>query len=251
MVWNCFLKARYLYSSQKWLCTLWVFWVWPLYFAVSKDIVISISFPRKEERCAEGPLPLPAGVVTWVADILCPITAVTASSCGCSHIAPCRWHVQGLTALTARRFETAKSSRCFKHRSSAERCRWGQAHLTAGRQPWAAQPRVQETILENSTRESLFAVCPVQAAGAFRLFHLYHLKAAWFSTWKLFILFHVLLRGWGGGNESARSARADKCNACLLSITHSALSTRMYYFFPMHSHTWAVCGRSKCHHCAL
>lgn len=147
MVWNCFLKARYLYSSQKWLCTLWVFWVWPLYFAVSKDIVISISFPRKEERCAEGPLPLPAAVVTWVADILCPITAVTASSCGCSHIAPCRWHVQGLTALTARRFETAKSSCCFKHRSSAERCRWGQAHLTAGRQsagnnPGKQHPRV-------------------------------------------------------------------------------------------------------------
>lgn len=37
--------------------------------------------------------------------------------------------------------------------------------------------------------------------------------------------------GFRWGNESARSARADKHTACLLSVMHSALSTGMYSFF--------------------
>lgn len=52
-------------------------------------------------------------------------------------------------------------------------------------------------------------------------------------------------------NKSAGSAHADKHDACFLSIMQSALSTRMYYFFPMHSHIRRECGRTKCHHCAL
>lgn len=57
--------------------------------------------------------------------------------------------------------------------------------------------------------------------------------------------------GFRWGNESARSARADKRGACLLSVTHSALSNGMYYFFPVHSHPGGECGRTKCHHCGL
>lgn len=45
--------------------------------------------------------------------------------------------------------------------------------MTTEQQAQAAGPRAQEFILEID--ESLFVVCPLQAAGAFHLVHLYHL----------------------------------------------------------------------------
>lgn len=120
--------------------------------------------------------------------------------------------------------------------------------MTTEQQAQAAGPRAQEFILEID--ESLFVVCPLQAAGAFHLFHLHHLKAACFSMWRLICFISCTAEGFGWGKESAGSAHAAEYNACVLSIMNSALSTGTDYFF-LCVLTQGEHGRTKCHHCAL
>ena len=98
MVWNCFLKPSYLYSLKNLLriCSCPEYGQFNLIFAVGKDMISWSEYPggyevgtrRRDEGCAEGPLPLPAAVraTSWAGDTPWPIAVTAASSCGCTHV---------------------------------------------------------------------------------------------------------------------------------------------------------------------
>lgn len=151
--------------------------------------------------------------------------------------------VWGLNPLTACRFETAKPPGLFQT----------QVFL------WVLQVRAGSSCrTQNAGNYSVkwhprVIICSLPTTGFWGFLSLSSVSLVSRLFFHVEVIHFVLCaaEGFRWGNESARSARADKRDAYLISITHSALSTGMYYFFCMCSHTWGECGRTKCHHYAL